>query len=227
LTVQYNKTDGKTVLQDLSFSVAPGERLALIGSNGAGKSTLLLTLIGVIKPLAGEMLISGIPVKQERLRELRQQAGMVFQNPDDQLFMPTVQDDIAFGLDNYGFDEKTIEARTDAILEQLGIRHLKNRMSHKLSGGEKRLAALAGVLVMEPSLLLLDEPSSFLDPRSRRTLITVLDSLPQTMIIATHDLDLALLLCSRTIFLKEGRVFADGPTQELLADQALQERCGL
>jgi cobalt/nickel transport system ATP-binding protein len=227
LTVKYHKADETTALQNLSFSVQPGERLALMGANGAGKSTLLLTLIGVIPPLGGEILIDAIPVKPERLPELRQKAGMVFQNPDDQLFMPTVEDDIAFGLRNYGFDEQIIEARTDAILGQLGISHLKHRMSHKLSGGEKRRVALAGVLVMEPSLLLLDEPASFLDSQSRRTLIKVLDTLPQTMLIATHDLDLALRLCSRTIFLKEGCICADGPTHELLADQALQERCGL
>ena len=227
LTVQYAKTDEQAVLQDIGFSVHAGERLALIGSNGAGKSTLLLTLIGVIKPLRGKMVINDVPVQEERLRELRQKAGMVFQNPEDQLFMPTVQDDIAFGLRNYGFDEQSVEARTCAILERLEIGHLKARMSHKLSGGEKRMAALAGVLVMEPSLLLLDEPSSFLDPRSRRNLMTVLASLPQTMIIATHDLDLALALCPRTLFLKTGRIFADGPTGELLRDPALLEQCGL
>jgi cobalt/nickel transport system ATP-binding protein len=227
LRVQYAKTDETPVLQDISFSVSPGERVALIGSNGAGKSTLLLTLIGVIKPWGGTMVIGDIPVKQEGLRELRRKTGMVFQNPEDQLFMPTVAEDIGFGLRNYGFDEKTIESRTRAILERLGISHLENRMSHKLSGGEKRLAALAGVLVMEPSLLLMDEPSSFLDPRSRRVLITVLDSLSQTMIIATHDVDLALALCSRTLFLKAGRVCAEGPTEELVQDQALLERWGL
>lgn len=227
VSVRYPGADERLILQGLGFSVKPGERLALIGSNGAGKSTLLLTLIGVMRPLTGEILIGGIPAQKERLREMRQKAGMVFQNPDDQLFMPTVEDDIAFGLRNYGFEEPVIEARTDGILARLGIGHLKNRMSHKLSGGEKRLAALAGVLVMEPELLLLDEPSSFLDPRSRRTLIALLDSLPQTMIIATHDLDLALGLCPRAIFLKEGRIFAEGPTQELLTNQALQERCGL
>jgi cobalt/nickel transport system ATP-binding protein len=178
-------------------------------------------------PKAGEIIAGDIPVTQERLRDLRQLVGMVFQNPDDQLFMPTVLEDIAFGLRNYGFDEKTIETRIDAILGRLGIVHLKNRMSHRLSGGEKRLVALAGVLVMEPSLLLMDEPSSFLDPRARRTLITILDDLPQTMVIATHDLDLALTLCRRTILLKQGHIFADASTTELLHDPVLLEQCGL
>ncbi|MDR0721745.1 MAG: energy-coupling factor ABC transporter ATP-binding protein [Treponema sp.] len=226
LTVQYSPAD-PLVLQDISFSLEPAERVALIGANGAGKSTLLLTLIGVIKPQGGAITLGGIPMNQERLRELRQLAGMVFQDPDNQLFMPTLVDDIGFGLRNYGFDEKTIEVRITAILAQLGISHLKNRLSHKLSGGEKRLAALAGVLVMEPSLLLLDEPSAFLDPRSRRTLISILAGLPQTMLVATHDLELARDLCPRTMLLKGGRVFAEGPTQDLLQDHTLLEHAGL
>jgi cobalt/nickel transport system ATP-binding protein len=227
LTVTYKGAGDAVVLGDITFSLRLGERLALIGANGAGKSTLLLSLIGIMTPKAGEIIAGDIPVTQERLRDLRQLVGMVFQNPDDQLFMPTVLEDIAFGLRNYGFDEKTIEARIDAMLGRLGIAHLKNRMSHRLSGGEKRLVALAGVLVMEPSLLLMDEPSSFLDPRARRTLITILDDLPQTMVIATHDLDLALTLCRRTILLKQGRIFADGPVGELLDDPVLLEQCGL
>jgi cobalt/nickel transport system ATP-binding protein len=227
LTVTYSGASERTALQEIAFSLQAGERLALIGANGAGKSTLLLTLIGIMTPLKGEIFVGDIPVTRERLKDLRQMAGMVFQNPDDQLFMPMVFEDIAFGLRNYGFDEKTIEARITAILGQLGISHLKNRMSHRLSGGEKRLAALAGVLVMEPSLILMDEPSSFLDPRARRTLITILDALRQTMVIATHDLDLALRLCRRAILLKQGRIFADGPVGELLDDPVLLENCGL
>ncbi|MDR2394258.1 MAG: energy-coupling factor ABC transporter ATP-binding protein [Treponema sp.] len=226
LTVQYSPHE-PLVLQDINFSLEPKERVALIGANGAGKSTLLLTLIGVIKAVEGEISLGGIPMRQERLRELRQLAGMVFQDPDNQLFMPTVLDDIGFGLRNYGFDEKTIEARITAILTRLGIGHLKNRLSHKLSGGEKRLAALAGVLVMEPSLLLLDEPSAFLDPRSRRTLISILAGLPQAMLVATHDLELAQDLCTRVMLLKGGRVFVEGPAQELLQDHALLDQAGL
>ncbi|MDR3131209.1 MAG: energy-coupling factor ABC transporter ATP-binding protein [Treponema sp.] len=226
LTVQYGSED-PLVLQDLGFSLEPGARVALIGANGAGKSTLLLSLLGLIKPRTGEITLGGIPMSRERLGELRKLAGMVFQDPDTQLFMPTLADDIGFGLRNYGFDEKTIEARIAAILAQLGIGHLKNRLSHKLSGGEKRLAALAGVLVMEPALLLLDEPSAFLDPRSRRTLISILAGLPQTMLVATHDLALALELCPKAILLKEGRVFAEGLTRELLQDHTLLDQAGL
>ncbi|MDR0629691.1 MAG: energy-coupling factor ABC transporter ATP-binding protein [Treponema sp.] len=226
LTVQYGPAD-PLVLQDISFSLEPAERVALIGANGAGKSTLLLTLVGVITPRGGSIILGGVPMSRKRLPELRQLAGMVFQDPDNQLFMPTLVDDIGFGLRNYGFDEKTVETRITTVLAQLGIGHLKNRLSHKLSGGEKRLAALAGVLVMEPSVLLLDEPSAFLDPRSRRTLISILAGLPQTMLVATHDLELAQALCPRTMLLKGGRVFAEGQTRELLQDHTLLEQAGL
>ncbi|MDR1955444.1 MAG: energy-coupling factor ABC transporter ATP-binding protein [Treponema sp.] len=228
LSVQYLKTADRLILQDISFSLEPGERVALIGANGAGKSTLLLTLMGIIPLQGGDITLGGMnPTDKEQLRRLRQAAGMVFQNPEDQLFMPTLLEDVSFGLRNYGFDEKTMEGRITDILARLGISRLTNRLSHTLSGGEKRLAALAGVLVMEPSLLLLDEPSSFLDPRSRRTLIRILDSLPQTMLVATHDLELAQELCARILLLKEGRLFADGPAQALLQDHALLEQAGL
>jgi cobalt/nickel transport system ATP-binding protein len=153
--------------------------------------------------------------------------GLVFQNPDDQFFMPTVEDDIAFGPRNYGMDEAELKIKMDSILEKLNISRLKERSAHHLSGGEKRLAGLAGILIMEPSLLLMDEPSSFLDPRSRRNLISVLKELPQTLLIATHDLDLAKNLCSRAILLKEGKISADGEVQKILDDSALLEECGL
>ncbi|MDR0567987.1 MAG: energy-coupling factor ABC transporter ATP-binding protein [Spirochaetaceae bacterium] len=223
ITVRYEQP----VLEEVSFSVSPGERLGLIGSNGAGKSTLLLALIGVASLSAGSITVDSIPVEKKYFREIRRKAGMVFQNPEDQLFMPTVADDVGFGLRNYGFDETAVDERVDAILSRLGISRLKSRMARKLSGGEKRLAALAGTLALEPSLLLLDEPSSFLDPRSRRTLIGVLADLPQAMIIATHDFELALDLCPRTLLLKDGRIFAEGVTETLLRDQLLLAACGL
>jgi cobalt/nickel transport system ATP-binding protein len=153
--------------------------------------------------------------------------GMVFQNPDDQLFMPTVYEDAAFGPRNLGWAEAETARKVDGVLDWLGIRHLKDRLSHRLSGGEKRLAALAGVLVMEPGVLLMDEPSSFLDPRARRRLIETLDQLPQAMLIATHDLDMALDLCQRAIILKEGRIFADTAARDALRDAALLAECGL
>jgi cobalt/nickel transport system ATP-binding protein len=227
LRVQYDAADERAALEGISFSVSRGERLALIGANGAGKSTLLLTLIGVLFPAAGEIEAGGLRVEKKTLPSLRRRAGLVLQNPDDQLFMPTVYEDVAFGPRNYGYDEEKTGALVEAVLAELGISRLKNRMSHRLSGGEKRLAALAGTLVMKPDLLLLDEPSSFLDPRSRRLLIGTLGALPQTMLIATHDLDLALDLCPRVLLLREGRLYADGAAGRILNDGPLLEECGL
>ncbi|MDR2493736.1 MAG: energy-coupling factor ABC transporter ATP-binding protein [Spirochaetaceae bacterium] len=234
VTVYYEKNEknqksepAEPALSGVSFSLGAGGRLALMGANGAGKSTLLLTLIGVLLPATGEITVAGIPVRPSRLRDLRQQAGMVFQNPDDQLFMPTVAEDVGFGLRNYGVAEAEARARVDRTLSRLGIGHLKHRFSHRLSGGEKRLAALAGVLVMEPSFLLLDEPSSFLDPKARRTLTAVLAGLPQAMLLATHDTDTARALCPDTLILKNGRVFACGHTADILTDAALLAEAGL
>jgi len=227
ITIKYNAADESCALRDIGFSVHSGERVALIGANGAGKSTLLLSLIGVLPAVSGSIVLDGIQLKKHTLPEFRRQIGMVFQNPDDQLFMPTVYEDIAFGPRNFGCPEEELEARMDRVLASLGILHLKQRMAHKLSGGEKRLVTLAGVLVMEPRLLLLDEPSSFLDPKARRRLIAILDSLPQALILTTHDLDMALDLCGRVILLREGRVFADGPASEILRNAPLLEECGL
>jgi cobalt/nickel transport system ATP-binding protein len=227
LSVSYNSQSKVPALEEVSFSVEAGERLALIGANGAGKSTLLLSLVGILPPASGELRVCGMPPDRKNLSEVRRRAALMFQNPDDQLFMPTLEEDIAFGPRNYGFTEDAIQSRMAAVLGELGISHLKNRLSHKLSGGEKRLAALAGVLVMEPSLLLLDEPSSFLDPRARRGLIRILGGLSLTMLIATHDLDLAHRLCPRVILLNHGRISADGPTEEILGNETLLEQNGL
>ncbi|MCL1818176.1 MAG: energy-coupling factor ABC transporter ATP-binding protein [Spirochaetaceae bacterium] len=214
-------------LRSVSLCVEKAERVALIGANGAGKSTLLLALVGILPPAAGSASVCGLAVEKKNLRLLRQKAAFVFQNPDDQLFMPTVYEDIAFGPRNYGVSENLIKERAMMILEELGIAHLAGRLAGKLSGGEKRLAALAGVLVMEPEILLLDEPSSFLDPRARRRLIRILRGLGQTLIIATHDLDLAREVCGRTILLQEGRIAADAQTPRILRDARLLQECGL
>lgn len=227
LTVKYDLsdyTDKTAALSNICFDVKDGEHIAVIGANGAGKSTLLLTLAGILTPADGEINLDNIKIESGKpdksakntLKDLRSKIGMIFQNPDDQVFMPAVYDDIAFGPRNYGESEKSIDCKTNEILAGLDITHLKNRLTHKLSGGEKRLVALAGVLVMNPSVILMDEPSSFLDPKARRRLIHILQKLPQTLIIATHDLDMALDLCSRTILLKQGCIRADSPAKEIL-----------
>jgi cobalt/nickel transport system ATP-binding protein len=227
LTVKYVPADEPAALRDISFRVRRGERVALLGANGAGKSTLFLALVGALAPASGGLSVAGIPVEKKTLPEARRKLGMVFQNPDDQLFMPTVYEDIAFGPRNYAVAENLIKDRADRILEELGISHLASRMSAKLSGGEKRLAALAGVLVMEPEALLLDEPSSFLDPRSRRRLTGILLGLKQTLMIATHDIEFARNVCERVILLKDGRIAADGPGAEILGNARLLEEGGL
>jgi cobalt/nickel transport system ATP-binding protein len=232
LSVRYTHADcaregERPALEGVSFSLDEGEKLALIGANGAGKSTLLLTLAGALLPSAGSLSVGGVPARGDTVEQLRRLTGLVFQNPDDQFFMPTVEDDAAFGPRNFGMDEEAVRRRVGETLEDLGILHLRSRPAQRLSGGEKRLAALAGVLVMEPPLLLLDEPTSFLDPRSRRGLLAVLRRLPQTMLIATHDLPLVRALCSRAILLKEGRVLFDGPVSACLDDETFLEHAGL
>ncbi|MDR3312491.1 MAG: energy-coupling factor ABC transporter ATP-binding protein [Spirochaetaceae bacterium] len=220
LTLRYQGGSETPALKDVSFSLAPGEKAALIGADGAGKSSLLLCIAGLLPPTAGTVRL-GTSAPGERT------ATLVMQNPDDQLFMPTVYDDAAFGPRNYGVPEDEIARRIDAVLAGLGIPHLKPRLTSHLSGGEKRLAALAGVLVLRPSLLLLDEPSSFLDPRSRRRLLAVLRDLPQALLVATHDLDLASSLCERTLVLSEGALKADVPTADILGKRAMLEEWGL
>lgn len=227
LCARYPGSGEGHVLEEVSFALKDGERAALIGANGAGKSTLLLTLLGILELHSGSVDVDGERLDKTRLPLIRRKLGLLFQNPDDQLFMPTVREDVSFGPRNYGRPAAEADSAALAILERLEIAHLKDRMPHKLSGGEKRLAALASVLVLEPRLLLMDEPSAFLDPRARRRLIAVLDTLPQAFIIATHDLDLALRLCPRCLLLSHGRLMADGPSAAILNDRALLEDCGL
>lgn len=218
--------DGTTGVDGLSLTVGDGEAVALIGANGAGKTTLLLSLVGVL-PGTGRVTVDGVTLSPKTRAAIRRRAGLVFQNPDDQLFMPTVFEDVAFGLRDGTMTETEIAARVDACLASLGISHLRERSASRLSGGEKRMAALAAVLAMEPSLLLLDEPTAFLDPKARRALIHTLHALPHAKLIATHDLAFAAETCPRSVLLRDGRVFADGPSAELLYDEALMDACGV
>ncbi len=225
LTVVY--PDGTKAVDDLSFSIADGESVALIGANGAGKTSLLLTLAGVMTAKSGEVLVDGMKISKESLNEIRRRVGMVFQNPDDQLFMPLIYDDVAFGPRNFGLSEAEVGLKVEAALKALSIEHLKDRSPLKLSGGEKRAAAIATVLSMEPTALLFDEPTAFLDPKSRRNLINVLSRLNQSKLIATHDLAFAEEACTRAVILKKGKLFADGEPKALLRDEKLMEDCGL
>jgi cobalt/nickel transport system ATP-binding protein len=225
--LRYAYPDGTAALDGVTFTLHHGESVGLVGANGAGKSTLLLHLAGVILPTHGTVRVGDWPVSAGTLAQVRRSLGLVFQDPDDQLFMPTVEEDVGFGPANLGLPPDEIQARITAALERVGALHLRARPPHRLSGGEKRAVAIAAVLAMTPDVLVMDEPSSNLDPRSRRRLIAQLRAFEHTKIIATHDLDLVLDACARTIVLIGGRVAADGPSGELLADDALLARAGL
>ncbi|MCL1790663.1 MAG: energy-coupling factor ABC transporter ATP-binding protein [Peptococcaceae bacterium] len=224
LIVEY--PDGTKAVDSVGFSVGPGENVALIGANGAGKSSLVLALVGVLLPAQGEIHVGETVLHKKSLREIRSRVGLVFQNPDDQLFMPNIFEDVAFGPRSFGCDEEETTQRVRAALSKLGIEHLAERSPLKLSGGEKRLAAIATVLAMDPDYLLFDEPTAFLDPRARRNLIDILGELPQGKLIATHDLAFAGEMCSRVLLLERGEIVADAGI-ELLRDGVALERVGL
>lgn len=223
----YAYPDGTKALQGISFRLEHGESMAIVGANGAGKSTLLLHLNGYLTPEQGSIQIGDFPITKKTLKNVRRTVGMVFQDPDDQLFMPTVYDDVAFGPMNLGLSDEDINTRTMNALAIVGSSHLKNRPPYKLSEGEKRSVAIASVLSMSPDILVMDEPTSNLDPRARRQLIEQLKSFKHTKIIATHDLDMVLDVCERTLVIHDGRVTADGPTMEIFKNVALLEESHL
>jgi cobalt/nickel transport system ATP-binding protein len=225
--VHFVYPDGHHALNGVDFTIHHGESVGMVGANGAGKSTILQHLAGVLLPTEGTVRIGDCPVTAETLVEVRRHVGLVFQDPDDQLFMPTVGEDVAFGPLNQHLPREEVEHRLVAALEQVGILHLRDRPPHRLSGGERRSAALATVLALEPDILLLDEPSASLDPASRRRLIGYLKAFRHTRIIASHDLDLVLAVCQRTLVLRAGRVIAEGATVEMLANRELLEQAGL
>lgn len=223
----FSYPDGTAALQGVSFRITHGESVALVGGNGAGKSTLLLQLNGCLMPSRGEVRIGDVPLLKTTLAAARRAVGMVFQDPDDQLFMPTVFEDVAFGPLNAGLTPDEIERRVSAALDRVGMAHLTRRPPYKLSAGEKRAVAIAGVLAMAPDILVMDEPSSHLDPRGRRRLIGLLKSFEHTKIIATHDLELVVEVCPRVMVLSGGRIVADGPTMEILNEESLMLANGL
>lgn len=228
--LRYRYHDGTEALCGVSFRVEPDECVGLLGPNGSGKSTLLLHLNGLLPEEGtadGEIRILGRPIESVHLPWIRQQVGLLFQDPDDQLFCTTVAEDVAFGPRQLGLAEAEVRARVERSLAAVGLQGLEDRPTHHLSHGEKRRACLAGLLACEPSILVLDEPTSGLDPRGRRELKALLRRLPGTKLIATHDLELAVELCSRCLILDQGRLVADGPTLELLNDEALMLAHGL
>jgi cobalt transport protein ATP-binding subunit len=219
--IEFAYPDGKEALRGVDLDIEAGERVAILGPNGAGKTTLALHLNGILKPVSGSIEVGGLPVVEENYAQVRRMVGLVFQDPNDQLFMPSVREDVAFGPANLGVTGDELTRRVEAALDVVSGTELADRPPHHLSGGEKRAAALATVLSMQPDVLVFDEPSSGLDPAGRRELILTLAGLPMTQLVITHDLLLALELCPRAVIMNEGRVVADGPTRQLLSDEDL------
>ena len=220
--VSFSYEPGTPVLDNLSFHIRKGETVGLIGANGAGKSTIMKLMLGLL-PAQGEILVEGMPVTKQNLSVIRQKIGFVLQDSDNQMFMPTVYEDMIFGPRNYGLTREEADARVDRVLKELGLENLKHRHNHKISGGEKRMAAIATILAMEPEMIVMDEPSTALDPVNRRRVISTINSRKETKLIASHDLDMILDTCQRVILLNHGRIVADGEAETILRDQALLE----
>ncbi|HSI99928.1 MAG TPA: ABC transporter ATP-binding protein [Patescibacteria group bacterium] len=225
--LHYAYPDGFEALKGIDLVIGRGEKVALVGPNGAGKSTFMLHLNGTNAPAHGSVRIGGVTVERRSLGSIRAEVGLVFQDPDDQLFSPTVRDDIAFGPLHMGLPEDEIHDRVERALAAVGMAGFERRLPHRLSLGQRKRVAMATVLSMNPSVLVFDEPSAGLDPRGRRELIRLLRELPQTMLVATHDMRLVAEVLPRTVVMDDGRVVADGPTDQILADTALLEAHGL
>jgi cobalt/nickel transport system ATP-binding protein len=228
--LKFSYHDGQPALGGISFAVNEGECVALVGPNGAGKSTLLLHLNGILPEDIGttsSITIFGQPITRENLPAIRRTVGLLFQDPDDQLFCPTVEEDVAFGPQQFGSSAADVRAAVSDALRQVGLDGFEERAPHHLSHGEKRRVCLAGVLACRPRVLVLDEPTSDLDPRGRRELKTLLRQIPATKVIATHDLEMVVELCPRVIVMDQGQIVADGPSLKLLSDEALMLAHGL
>lgn len=225
--LSFHYPDGLRALERVSLHIEPSEKVALVGPNGAGKSTLMLHLNGILRGSEGQVKVGGLEINDENLGRIRAWAGLVFQDPDDQLFSPTVFDDVAFGPLHMGLPADQVRGRVEEALAAVGMSDYAGRISHHLSVGEKKRIAIATVLAMEPLVLVLDEPTAGLDPRARRSFMQLLDELPQTMLVASHDMRMVAELFPRTVVMDQGRVVADGPTDRLMQDDALLEAHGL
>jgi len=221
--VSFRYPDGTEALKEVSFRITHGESVGIVGANGAGKSTLLMHMNGYILPASGSVTVGDFQLDRKSRTEIQKKVGLIFQNPDDQLFMPTVADDVAFGPLNLGLSPEKVQVRVNEALATVGALDIRDKPPHHLSGGQKSAVAIASVIAMQPDILVMDEPASNLDPRSRRQLIALLKSFDHTKIIASHDLDLILDVCRRCIVIREGRVAADGPSEQVLSDRTLLE----
>ena len=220
--VSFSYESNAPVIKDLSFSIEDGESVGLIGANGAGKSTIMKLLLGLVQG-EGKILVDDIEVNKENLSKIRNKLGFVLQNSDNQMFMPTVYEDMMFGPLNYMVSREEADKKVNEVLDRLGLQHLKNKYNHKISGGEKRMAAIATVLAMEPEAVLMDEPTSALDPYNRRVVINTIKELSQTKIITSHDLDMIMDTCERVILISGGEIVADSKAEDILSDQELLE----
>ena len=220
--VNFSYENGIQILKDINFKIEEGETIGLIGCNGAGKSTLMKVLLGLL-PHEGIITVGDLELNKKNLEEVRRKLGFVLQDSDNQMFMPTVYEDMMFGPLNYGHSKEEAEARVDQVLEELNLTYLKHKYNHKISGGEKRMAAIATILTMRPKVMLMDEPSTALDPENRRRVINAINKLDITKVIASHDLDMILDTCERVILMHDGEIIADGPVEEILTDRELLE----
>lgn len=225
--VSFRYPDGTEALRGVSFRVTHGESVGVVGANGAGKSTLLMHTNGSLLPTSGAVIVGDTELTRKTRQEVRKRVGLVFQNPDDQLFMPTVFEDVTFGPLNMGLGREAAAARAEEALRTVGCLHLKDKPPHHLSAGQKGAVAIASVMTMHPDILVMDEPAASLDPKSRRALINMLKGFSHSKIIASHDLDLILDVCTRCVVLREGRTVADGPAMGVLSDRALLEENNL
>lgn len=222
--VNFSYQKGRQVLHDINISVEHGKTIGLIGANGAGKSTLLKLLVGLITDYEGLIEVLGQSVEKKNLSDIRKKTGYVFQDSDSQLFMSTVYEDVAFGPRNYGYSEEIVQKKVMKALCKVHMENLKDRQIYRMSGGQKKLASIATILSMEPEIVLFDEPTIALDPKNRRNLIGILNSMPETKIIASHDLDMILDTCEETVLLSEGRIVCQGKTKDILKNKELLEK---